>query len=643
MQSPFGESETTNQNNNFQNSKVVFVSDLHVSDYTGGAELSTDALTKTSPFGEICFLRSRELTPEHISEGTQKIWVFFNFGSMNLNLVPAIVANCHYFIVEYDYKFCRFRSIEKHKAESGEECDCHNQRFGMFMSSFFAGAEHIFYMSEVQRQIHVDRFPFLGNEKSSVLSSIFQTEDLEFIERLRNTSEKNNKYAVIGSNSWVKGTKETEEYLQKSNIDYDVLSGLSYHDMLRKLSEYKGLCFKPLGGDTCPRVVIEAKLLGLELDINEHVQHAKESWFKLSLDEIESYILNGHNRFWSKIIEFVEAVPKVSGYTTIRNVESQGYPWKKSISSLLQFCDEVVVVDCGSDDGSFEMLNEWSKNENRIKVYQKILDVNDSRFAVKVDGEMKAYARSLCSHDWCWQQDIDEVVHENDAPKIKNLAANIPKSIHLLALPVVEYWGNKGKVRVDVNPWKWRLSRNLDHITHGIPEDLRLYDDNGEIYANQGTDSCDYIDKETGQRIPFSSFYTQDVHNVRAAALQGNEDALKAYENWFNSVVDQLPGVYHYSWYNLEQKIKNYKNYWTRFWQSMYGKNQEDNAETNMFFDKPWSEVSDKEIKNLAIKLEKEMGGWIFHKKIDFSAKTPHVNINTEEPKVSTQIKASKE
>ena len=57
MQSPFGESETTNQNNNFQNSKVVFVSDLHVSDYTGGAELSTDALTKTSPFGEICFFK----------------------------------------------------------------------------------------------------------------------------------------------------------------------------------------------------------------------------------------------------------------------------------------------------------------------------------------------------------------------------------------------------------------------------------------------------------------------------------------------------------------------------------------------------------------------------------------------------------
>jgi hypothetical protein len=85
---------------------------------------------------------------------------------MNLSLVPVIVANCNYFVVEYDYKFCKFRSIEKHKAETGEDCDCHEQQFGMFMSSFFAGAEHVFYMSEVQRQIQAERFPFLGGMKN---------------------------------------------------------------------------------------------------------------------------------------------------------------------------------------------------------------------------------------------------------------------------------------------------------------------------------------------------------------------------------------------------------------------------------------------------------------------------------------------
>lgn len=631
MQSPF-ENQKNNQSN-FNTSKVVFVSDLHVNEYAGGAELSTDALMKTSPFGEVCFLKSRDLTQEHISAGTQKLWVFFNYTSMNLNLIPAVVANCNYFIVEYDYKFCKFRSIEKHRAEVGEDCDCHKQQFGMFMSSFFAGAEHIFYMSEAQRQIQVERFPFLGDKKSSVLSSIFSLQDLEFISRIR-TDERSDKYAVLGSSSWIKGAEDTQRYLGDRQIDFDVLQGLSYHDMLRKLSGYKGLCFRPLGGDTCPRIVIEAKLLGLDLDINENVQHATEEWFNQDLDSIESYLLDAHNRFWNKLNSFVERLPTISGYTTVRNVESQGYPWRKSIGSLLQFCDEVIVVDCGSDDGSFELLQEWAYEDSRIKLHQNIIDTKDPRFAVKVDGEMKAYARNFCLGDWCWQQDIDEVVHQDDAVKIKGFAANLPKAMHLVALPVIEYWGNKGKVRVDVNPWKWRLSRNLDHITHGVPQELRQYDENGEMYAAPGTDSCDYIDKETGARIPFSSFYTQEVHNVRIAALQGNEKALEAYENWFNQVIEQLPGVHHYSWFNLEQKINNYKNYWTRFWQSMYGEDQEDTAEKNMFFDMPWGDVLPKDISELAEKLESEMGGWIFHQKVNFNTPTPSMRVNVTHPDI---------
>jgi hypothetical protein len=154
------------------------------------------------------------------------------------------------------------------------------------------------------------------------------------------------------------------------------------------------------------------------------------------------------------------------------------------------------------------------------------------------------------------------------------------------------------------------------------------------MYAAPGTDSCDYIDKDTGERIPFSSFYTQQVHNARIAALQGNTDALKSYEVWFNSVIEQLPGVHHYSWFNLPQKIRNYKNYWTRFWQSLYGQAQEDTSEKNMFFDKPWESVTEEDIANLSEKLEEEMGGWIFHTKVDFKKRTPHMNVNVSHPNI---------
>ena len=51
-----------------------------------------------------------------------------------------------------------------------------------------------------------------------------------------------------------------------------------------------------------------------------------------------------------------------------------------------------------------------------------------------------------------------------------------------------------------------------------------------------------------------------------------------------------------------------------------------------MFFDKPWSKVSDEEISTLATRLKSEMGGWIFHQKIDFSKPTPHMTVNRDHP-----------
>jgi hypothetical protein len=59
----------------------------------------------------------------------------------------------------------------------------------------------------------------------------------------------------------------------------------------------------------------------------------------------------------------------------------------------------------------------------------------------------------------------------------------------------------------------------------------------------------------------------------------------------------------------------------------MYNIKQEDTAAHNMFFNKPWSEVSDVEIEKIAVRLEQEMGGWIFHHKIDWNNPTPSVII----------------
>ena len=392
------------------------------------------------------------------------------------------------------------------------------------------------------------------------------------------------------------------------------------------MSRSEGFVYLPRGGDTCPRMVIEAKLLGCDVIINDNVQHASEKWWNANPDDVCDYLKGRPDVFWVAINNVIQQQPTLSGYSTTYNCVDQNYPFVESITSLLDVCDEVVVVDGGSTDGTWDVLTAMSEENSKLKIKQIERDWCHPRHSV-FDGMQKAAARDLCTGDFCWQQDVDEVIHQNDYQKIRNLLTSTPKSVNLICLPVTEFWGSKGKIRIDINPWKWRLSRNHPEITHGIPASLRRQDENGDLYSAPGSDGCDYITRSTGDLVPNVNFHTQQTEQLRQAAAR-DPAARQQYVQWLTAVIQNLPGVYHYSWFNLPRKIRTYKNYWSRHWQSMYNISQDDTAENNMFFNKPWVDVSDDEIDQLAVRLEQEMGGWIFHRKIDWNNPTPSVMIN---------------
>ena len=610
---------------------VIFVADLFVDEYSGGAELSTDALISDSPMS-VYKLKSSDVCLETLEAGHKKFWVFTNFSGMDLDYVPTIIANLNYGIVEYDYKFCKYRSIEKHEAATSSKCDCDEGNHGKLISAMFLGAKHIWWMAEDQKDRYISRFPFLENVRTTVLSSIFDDESLATIKHLNENRDNPKKgWLVLGSNSWIKGASAAEEWCKENNKEYEIIWNLPYFDALQKLSTAEGFVYLPEGGDTCPRMVIEAKLLGCKLQLNDHVQHAKEIWFDTDDEEDTwAYLYMARSRFWNCVKYITQYNPTISGYMTTLNCEKHRYPYRHSIYSMLQFCDEVIVVDGGSTDSTWSELQKLAAKEDKLKIYENKLDWSSKRFGV-FDGTQKAYARKLCTGDFCWQMDADEIVLEKDYDKIKNIIKQLHKDHHLIALPLVEFWGGKDKVRLDVNPWKWRLSRNEDYITHGIPSVLRQYDKNGELYSKPGSDGCDYIKITTYEPVPFSSFYTQDVHDLKSIAMSGNNKATEEYKNWFSGVIDNLPTVYHFSWWDIERKIKTYRDYWSQHWQSLYDITQKDTAENNMFFDCPWTDVTEEMIKSKAKELKSKTGGWIFHSKWKDQC-VPHLSLDVELP-----------
>ena len=119
---------------------VVFVADMFAEDYAGGAELTTQALIDSSPF-TIFKLHSKDVNQALLEQGHRKHWIFGNFSAMDMNLIPTIVANMSYSILEYDYKYCRYRSPEKHLSIEKKDCDCHENIYGKMISALYQGSK----------------------------------------------------------------------------------------------------------------------------------------------------------------------------------------------------------------------------------------------------------------------------------------------------------------------------------------------------------------------------------------------------------------------------------------------------------------------------------------------------------------------
>jgi hypothetical protein len=113
---------------------IIFVSDAFVENYAGGAELTTEAIIEGSYFPCNKVLSS-QLTVELMEKYKQCFWIFGNFSSVPSRCLLYAVKNLNYSVIEYDYKFCKFRLVEKHIEAEGE-CNCVDENNGKLVATF---------------------------------------------------------------------------------------------------------------------------------------------------------------------------------------------------------------------------------------------------------------------------------------------------------------------------------------------------------------------------------------------------------------------------------------------------------------------------------------------------------------------------
>ncbi len=108
---------------------------------------------------------------------------------------------------------------------------------------------------------------------------------------------------------------------------------------------------------------------------------------------------------------------KLTGITWAYNAISQDYCLSESVASLKEFCDEVVVLDAGSTDGTSELIKTFQDKHTRI-----ILCDNEEWKSQHGKYKLSYFTNKAIEQvntDWIYCQQADEITHEKSYEWIK--------------------------------------------------------------------------------------------------------------------------------------------------------------------------------------------------------------------------------
>ena len=140
---------------------------------------------------------------------------------------------------------------------------------------------------------------------------------------------------------------------------------------------------------------------------------------------------------------------KISGFTFLRNGQQLGYPFVASIRSLLPLVDEFIIALGPCADDTEKMVRAIGDPKIRIIPTQWNEKMRgDYSVGGFVYGQQKSIALFNCTGDWAFYLEADEVLHEEDLPKIR---ATMEKyladdRVEALAFDYLHFYGNKNTI-----------------------------------------------------------------------------------------------------------------------------------------------------------------------------------------------------
>ena len=256
--------------------KYFFISD-YAGQIAGGAEFVDETLRAfldNSPF-----MRCSDCTPEKLEKLKDHRFIISNFTALSDSCKQFLVKHLEYIIYEHDHKYLKTRNpsvFPNWKAPSDQ----------LQYLDFYKAAKSVVCQTKQHQDVVVLN---TGLENTvNFGGSIWSNEQLDWLEQCATRyvgpvfSGHYDRHgtAILDSEIVHKGTRQALEYCKQKAIEPTLLGVMDWKDFIRELSYTTELLFFPQVLETCSRIAVEARMLGLKVIGNNNLSALKENWFK---------------------------------------------------------------------------------------------------------------------------------------------------------------------------------------------------------------------------------------------------------------------------------------------------------------------------------------------------------------------------
>tara|TARA_R110002020_G_scaffold464430_3_gene685133 strand:+ start:417 stop:1307 length:891 start_codon:yes stop_codon:yes gene_type:complete len=234
----------------------------------GGAELVNSILVDNF---DLSYVESENF--EDVDPSTT--YVLSNISRMDKSVVDNIINNARYVILEHDYKIVKHRHPWVYKDNIVPEEDRINY-------DLYKNAKAIF----VQTTDHLNVFKandVIGNFVN-LECSLWSSEDLDLLQDiLESPKDIDYRYGILDSDNPIKNTKGAIKFCKDNILDYSLITNSDdRRKFLSSMASHSSLVFFPIARESCCRLVVEARALGMNVLTTKNYGAVLEPWFSLS-------------------------------------------------------------------------------------------------------------------------------------------------------------------------------------------------------------------------------------------------------------------------------------------------------------------------------------------------------------------------